>query len=89
MALGAEGGTLLRMVLRQGMAPVVGGMVLGLVGALAGGRLLRSLLFGVQAGDPGTLAAVTGFLVVVALAAVYLPARRAARSDPVVALRSD
>ena len=89
MALGAERGTLLRMVLRQGMAPVVGGMVLGLVGALAGGRLLRSLLFGVQAEDPGTLAAVTCFLVAVALAAMYLPARRAARSDPMVALRND
>jgi putative ABC transport system permease protein len=89
MALGAERGALLRMVLRQGMAPVLGGMLLGLVGALAGGRVLRSLLFGVGTSDFFTLAAVTCFLVAVALAAMYLPARRAARSDPMVALRND
>jgi putative ABC transport system permease protein len=89
MALGAGGGTLLLMVIRQGMVPVLGGMAAGLVGALAGGRVLRSLLFGVEAGDPVTLAAVTCFLVTVALAAMYLPARRAARSDPMAALRND
>jgi putative ABC transport system permease protein len=88
MALGAGGGKLVRMVIRQGMAPVLGGMALGLVGALAGGRALRSLLFGVGAGDPGTFVAVTFFLVAVALAAIYLPARRAARSDPMAALRN-
>ena len=88
-ALGAGGSTLLRMVIRQGMTPVLGGMALGLVGSLAGGRLLRGLLFGVGAGDPVTLALVTCFLVVVALTAIYLPARRAARSDPMVALRND
>ncbi len=89
MALGAGGGTLLRMVIRQGMRPVLGGLCLGMVGALAGGRLLRSLLFGVGEGDPWTFAAVTLFLVPVALAAIYLPARRAARSDPMIALRND
>ena len=89
MALGAGGGTLLRMVIRQGMTPVVAGLALGLAGALAGGRVLRSLLFGVGAGDPPTFVAVTFFLVAVALAAIYLPARRAARSDPMVALRND
>jgi hypothetical protein len=77
------------MVIREGMAPVLGGMAVGLVGALAAGRLLRSLLFGVGAGDPVTLLLVTCFLVGVALAAMYLPARRAAGSDPMVALRTD
>jgi putative ABC transport system permease protein len=89
MALGAGGSTLLRMVIRQGMMPVLGGMVVGLVGALAGGRLLRGLLFGVGSGDPTILALVTGFLVAVALGAMYLPARRASRSDPMIALRID
>ena len=89
MALGAGGSTLLRMVIRQGMMPVLGGMAVGLVGALAGGRLLRGLLFGVGTGDPATLTLVTGFLVAVALAAMYLPARRASRSDPMLALRVD
>jgi ABC-type antimicrobial peptide transport system permease subunit len=77
------------MVIRQGMTPVLAGMAFGLAGALAGGRVLRSLLFGVGPGDPVTFVAVTFFLVAVALAAIYLPARRAARSDPMVALRND
>jgi putative ABC transport system permease protein len=89
MALGAGGSALLRMVIRQGMMPVLGGMAVGLLGALAGGRLLRSLLFGVGSGDPTILALVTGFLVAVALVAMYLPARRASRSDPMIALRVD
>ena len=89
MALGAGGSTLLRMVIRQGMRPVLGGMAVGLLGALAGGRLIRGLLFGVGSGDPATLAVVTCFLVAVALAAMYLPARRASRSDPMTALRID
>jgi ABC-type antimicrobial peptide transport system permease subunit len=77
------------MVLRQGMVPVLGGMAVGLVGALAGGRLLRGLLFGIGSGDPASLVLVTAFLAAVALAAMYLPARRASRSDPMVALRVD
>jgi putative ABC transport system permease protein len=89
MALGAGGSTLLRMVIRQGMRPVLGGMAVGLVGALAGGRLLRGLLFGVGSGDPTILVLVTGFLVAVALVAMYLPARRASRCDPMIALRID
>jgi putative ABC transport system permease protein len=89
MALGAGGSTLLRMVIRQGMMPVLGGMAVGLLGALAGGRVIRGLLFGVGSGDPATLALVTCFLVAVALAAMYLPARRASRSDPMAALRID
>jgi putative ABC transport system permease protein len=89
MALGAGGGSLLRMVIRQGMTPVLAGMAVGLAGALVGGRALRSLLFGVESGDLATLVAVTGFLATVALAAIYLPARRAARSDPMAALRNE
>jgi putative ABC transport system permease protein len=89
MALGAGRGTLLRMVIRQGMMPVLAGLGLGLAAALAGGRVLRSLLFGVGAGDPATFVAATLFLVAVALAAMYVPARRAARSDPMAALRND
>jgi predicted permease len=89
MALGAGGASLLRMVIRQGMTPVLAGIGLGFVAALAANRVLRGLLFGVEAGDPVTFAAVTCFLVAVALAAIYLPARRAARSDPMVALRSE
>jgi putative ABC transport system permease protein len=89
MALGAGGGTLLRMVIGQGMRPVLAGLLLGVVGALAGGRFIRSLLFGVGEGDPWTFVAVTVFLVPIALMAIYLPARRAARSDPMVALRNE
>ncbi|MEZ0332723.1 MAG: ABC transporter permease [Gemmatimonadales bacterium] len=89
MALGAGTDRLLRLVVHQGMRPVLAGIVLGLVGALLGTRLLRGLLFGVGATDPVTFLAVTAFLLVVAFGASYLPARRAARSDPMIALRNE
>jgi putative ABC transport system permease protein len=87
VALGARATDVLRMVIRQGMRPVLLGVTLGLAGALAGTRVLRSLLFGVGPFDPTAFGLVTLFLLLVALAATWLPARRAGRSDPMTALR--
>ena len=89
MALGAGEGTVLAMVLRQGMAPVALGIAVGIAAAWAATRVLRGLLFQVGATDPVTFLAVTIFLGMAALLACYLPARRAARSDPVIALRAE
>ena len=79
MALGASSGDVLRLMLRQGMTLAGIGLVLGLAGAVAASRLLSSMLFEVKPGDPLTYAAVAVLLGLVALAATYLPARRAAR----------
>lgn len=87
MALGAQARDIFRLIIRQGLVPVGIGMAIGLAGAMALTRLLTSMLFGVTPTDPVTFAAVAVLLAVVALAACYLPARRAARLDPVVALR--
>ena len=87
MALGAQRGDVLRLVLRQGMTLTAVGTVLGLAGALALTRILRSLLFGISATDPNTLMSVTFLLFVVAFLACYFPARRAANVDPMEALR--
>ncbi len=87
MALGADLGDLLRMVLRQGMAPVVFGLAAGLVAAVFAGRLISSLLFGVTPYDPLTLAVTALVAIGVALLACYVPARRATRVDPMEALR--
>jgi predicted permease len=89
MALGARAADVLRLVLRQGMAPVLAGLALGLGGAAAASRVLRGLLYGVGGTDPMTYAGVATFLAAVALLASYLPARRAATADPVVALRDE
>ncbi len=89
MALGARRTDVTRMVLVQGGRVVLVAIAFGLVGALAAGRLIRNQLFGVSAADPVTLAIVTVGLGVVALVACYLPARRAARVDPVIALRAE
>jgi ABC-type antimicrobial peptide transport system permease subunit len=87
MALGARREGVLRLVVRQGVAPVAIGVVAGLVAALGATRLMRGLLYGVSAADPITYVAVALFLAVIALVATYIPARRATRVDPLVALR--
>ncbi len=89
MALGADRSDLFLLVLGQALPQIAGGVLLGLAGSFALSRLLRVWLFGVAPTDPQTFAAVTASLVAVALAAVYLPSRRAARSDPMAALRAE
>jgi ABC-type antimicrobial peptide transport system permease subunit len=73
----------------QGMKPVANALAAGFVAALAATRLLQSMLYGVGPRDPTSLAAVAGVLAAVALVASWLPARRASRVDPIVALRGD
>lgn len=89
MALGATPGNVLGLVLKQGLALAGAGVVLGLAGAAAATHLLESFLFQVKPGDPLTYLAVAALLAVVAMAASYLPARRATRIDPLAALRQE
>jgi putative ABC transport system permease protein len=86
-ALGASAANVVGMVLKLGMLMAGAGLVLGFLGALALTRLLATLLFGVGARDPATLAGVGAILAMVALFASYLPARRAAKVDPMICLR--
>lgn len=88
MALGAPAGSVLRLVVGQGLKLVLAGVLLGLLGSFLLTRLMSSLLFGVSPTDPLTLATISLVLVVVALLASYIPARRAAKVDPLIALRS-
>jgi putative ABC transport system permease protein len=88
-ALGANSGNIMGLVLRSGMAPVALGLIIGLAGVFGLTRFLSSLLFGVGEHDPMTIAAVALILALVALIACYLPARRAARVNPMVALRCE
>ena len=87
IALGASTGSVLRLVLGQGLALACIGLTVGLAASVAGTGLLKSMLFDVQANDPATFVAVATLLTVVALLACYIPARRAMRVDPMVALR--
>jgi len=89
MVLGANAGNLRRMVMGRGLAIAAIGSVLGLIGALLANRLLLGLLYDVTPTDLATLTAVTGFLVVVAAVASFIPARATTRIDPVVALRTE
>ena len=89
MALGARHKDVLRMVILQGAKLILLGVIIGTAGALALTRLLSASLFGVTATDPTTYVAVAALLAIVALAACYIPARRAMRVDPMVALRHE
>jgi ABC-type antimicrobial peptide transport system permease subunit len=89
LAIGAQRRDVLRLVLRDGARLTFLGIALGIIAALALTRLMATLLFEVTPTDPATFAAVAILLAVVALAACYIPARRATRVDPMVALRYD
>jgi putative ABC transport system permease protein len=87
MALGAERKTVMMMVVGQGLKLALMGVAVGIVGALVLSRFLTSLLYGVKPTDPLTFTAVSLVLIAVALLACYIPARRASKIDPMVALR--
>jgi putative ABC transport system permease protein len=87
MALGAQQGQVLMLILKQGLILTLIGIGVGLVGALALTRVMSGLLFGVEATDPTTFTAIVLLLAIVSLIACYIPARRATRVDPMIALR--
>jgi ABC-type antimicrobial peptide transport system permease subunit len=89
MALGAQQRDVMRLVLGEGMLVILIGLAVGLGGSLASTRFLSSLLFGVTATDPLTFSGVMIVLALVALAACWIPARRAVRVDPMIALRHE
>lgn len=89
MALGASAGEVLRLILLRGLYPILAGTVVGLAGSFVCSRLLAQLLYGVSTSDPLVYLAVPAFLLVTALVASYIPARRATRIDPLSALRCD
>jgi ABC-type antimicrobial peptide transport system permease subunit len=89
LAVGAEPGTLVRLVMIEGLALAATGVAFGLVGGLGAARWLRTLLYEVSPTDPVVFATLAVGLLAVALASCYAPARRAAKADPLVALRAD
>jgi putative ABC transport system permease protein len=89
MALGAQSRHVVRLVVRQGAVLTLLGLAIGIAGALGAARLITHLLFGVSATDPVTFAGVCVVLAAVAALASYLPARRATRVDPIIALRAE
>jgi putative ABC transport system permease protein len=89
IALGAQRERVLRLVIRQGMALTVVGVLVGLIGAFALTRVIASMLFGVAPADPVTFASVTLVFLAIACMASYLPARRAATVDPIIAMRAE
>ena len=88
-ALGASRQQLAAMVIKQSMLPIGAGAILGVAGSLASGRLLQQFLFQVKPGDPQVIATIVVLLIGVGLLASWLPARRAASIDPLVALRDE
>ena len=89
LALGAQTSDVLKLVLSHGMILVMSGVGLGLIGSLALTRLMKGLLFGVSTTDPVTFLLISSLLTIVALLACYIPARRATKVDPWVALRRE
>ena len=89
LAIGADPARITRLFLRQGSWILLAGLVLGLIGVLAGSRLIESQLYGVTPRDPATLAAAVAAFATAGLIAIWWPARRAAATDPAIALRSE
>jgi putative ABC transport system permease protein len=89
LAIGASPSRVTWLVVREGALLTAAGLIAGLAGALAADRGMRSLLFGVTPADPATFAGVAGALIVAAILASYIPARRAAGVDPTEAVRAD
>lgn len=89
MALGAQRSDVIRLILKQGLMLTLIGIAAGIIGAVAAARAMTNMLYGVKTTDPLTFAAVASLLIIVALLACYLPARRAAKLDPMTALRHE